>query len=126
MTHIYIFQSKAEEALDPSQGPTVIIEIEKDTATFKSDILKSIIQRGDAANKQVFIVCLTGIPKSGKSFLLSHMQTYLDYYDKVWCLMNNYFMCLATFEFFSEYMFFITPKTSFIINYSFACGLNII
>lgn len=54
-----------------------------DNATFFVQQLADILKNGDAENLPVYIVSITGVFRSGKSFAVNLMKTYLDYYIKV-------------------------------------------
>ena len=46
-------------------------------------MFEGVINNGGAEGLPVFIVSITGVLRSGKSFLLNLMKLYLDYYEKV-------------------------------------------
>jgi len=57
---------------------------EGDPPIFQVQELESLINADEAIKKKkFFLVSITGVYRSGKSFLLNLMQTYLDYYQKV-------------------------------------------
>ena len=47
------------------------------------NVLETMIYQAGAMGKEVFIVSITGISRSGKSFLLGLLQIYLMSYSKV-------------------------------------------
>lgn len=67
--------------------PTAIIkfpdDVEAGTPEFLVKEFKNVIDRGNAQDIPVFIVSITGVLRSGKSFILNLMKTYLDYYHFV-------------------------------------------
>ena len=58
-------------------------DIDKEHPTFDTKAFNSIIKKGKAEDLPVFVVSITGVLRSGKSFLLNLMKIYLDYYIKV-------------------------------------------
>jgi len=57
---------------------------EGDIPIFRVQELEALINADEAIReKKFFLVSITGVYRSGKSFLLNLMQTYLDYYQKV-------------------------------------------
>ncbi|KAF6028111.1 hypothetical protein EB796_013571 [Bugula neritina] len=57
---------------------------EGDLPIFQIQEVEALINADDAIReKKFFLVSITGVYRSGKSFLLNLMQTYLDYYQKV-------------------------------------------
>ncbi|KAF6034849.1 ATL1 [Bugula neritina] len=56
---------------------------EGDIPIFRVQELEALINADEAIReKKFFLVSITGVYRSGKSFLLNLMQTYLDYYQK--------------------------------------------
>ena len=51
--------------------------------TFNINVFDNIIRGGKVEDLPVFIVCIKGVLRSGKSFLLNLMKIFLDYYKKV-------------------------------------------
>jgi len=79
----YITQPKAEPSLlirfpnneDIGEGDLPIFQIQE---------VERLINADEAIKeKKFFLVSITGVYRSGKSFLLNLMQTYLDYFHKV-------------------------------------------
>jgi len=75
----------------PKAEPSLLIEltnkkdiVEKDIPKFRVQEIETLINAGFAfRRKKFFLVSITGVYRSGKSFLLNLMQTYLDHYQKV-------------------------------------------
>ena len=58
-------------------------DIDKKPPTFLLPVFERVITEGDATEHPIFIVSITGVLRSGKSFLLHLMKLYLDYYIAV-------------------------------------------
>ncbi|KAF6028112.1 ATL1 [Bugula neritina] len=74
----------------PKAEPSLLIRFpnkedigEGDLPIFQVQEVERLINADDAIReKKFFLVSITGVYRSGKSFLLNLMQTYLDYYQK--------------------------------------------
>ncbi|KAF6034850.1 ATL3 [Bugula neritina] len=74
----------------PKAEPSLLIRFpnnedigEGDIPIFYVEEVEALIKADDAIReKKFFLVSITGVYRSGKSFLLNLMQTYLDYYQK--------------------------------------------
>ena len=58
-------------------------DIDKERPQFDLPAFDSVIQQADAEDRPVFVVSITGVLRSGKSFILNLMKIYLDYYENV-------------------------------------------
>jgi len=75
----------------PKAEPSLLISLpnkddigEGDTPIFQVKEVERLINANDEIKeKKFFLVSITGVYRSGKSFLLNLMQTYLDHYQKV-------------------------------------------
>ena len=60
-----------------------MIELRGGTPTYQVDALKSMIKKADLDFKNVYVIAISGVYRSGKSFLLNLLYTYIEYYIKV-------------------------------------------
>ena len=60
-----------------------IVEFDKERLKPKCDVLRKLIVKAKAMEKEVFIIGITGASRSGKSFFLNLLQIYLEHYYKV-------------------------------------------
>ena len=60
-----------------------VVTFNKGRLKLSSDVLKEMIINAEAMEEEVFIIGITGIYRSGKSFLLNLFQIYLEYFFKV-------------------------------------------
>ncbi|KAF6033677.1 hypothetical protein EB796_008013 [Bugula neritina] len=71
--------------IDPDAKPVEIVtfpeDIENGAPTFLLKRFRSILEKQGAKKLPVFIISITGVFRSGKSFLLNLMKTYLEYYS---------------------------------------------
>ena len=63
--------------------PEIIVNFEENSPVFKPDVLKELIVNSDSEFRDVFVICITGTFRSGKSFLISLLETYFTFYAKV-------------------------------------------
>ena len=69
--------------------PELIATFENDRSKLRVHVLEEMIKKAKAKDKQVVVISITGVFRSGKSFLLNLLETYLEYYSKV-----DVFFCL--------------------------------
>ena len=60
-----------------------VIEFKNEQPCYAGSALKKMIDKAKAMDKEVFVICITGVSRSGKSFLLNLLQIYLEHYSKV-------------------------------------------
>ena len=63
--------------------PELIATFENDRSKLRVHVLEDMIKKAKAKDKQVVVISITGVFRSGKSFLLNLLETYLEYYSKV-------------------------------------------
>ena len=63
--------------------PELIATFENDRSKLRVHVLEEMIKKAKAKDKQVVVISITGVFRSGKSFLLNLLETYLEYYSKV-------------------------------------------
>ena len=57
----------------------MIVDLEKSEVKYKYEELEKLINFADAKEVKVFVVGVTGVFRSGKSFFLGLLKTYLDH-----------------------------------------------
>ena len=57
--------------------------IDSEPLKFDVSVFEAVIRKIKPKDLQVFVVSITGVMRSGKSFLLKMMKLYLDYYEWV-------------------------------------------
>ena len=60
-----------------------MIELDGDEPKFKIDVLQQMIEEAGIKHKNVYVIAVSGVYRSGKSFLLYLLYTYLEYYTQV-------------------------------------------
>ena len=63
--------------------PELIATFDNDRPKLRVHVLEEMIKKAKAKDKQVVVIGITGVFRSGKSFLLNLLETYLEYYSKV-------------------------------------------
>ena len=63
--------------------PELIATFDNDQPKLKVHVLEEMIEKAKAKDKQVVVISITGVFRSGKSFLLNLLEIYLEYYYKV-------------------------------------------
>ena len=59
--------------------PQMVVDFVGEKAIYYTEKLEEIIHSAKAEETQVYIICITGVFRTGKSFFLSLFKTYLDY-----------------------------------------------
>ena len=67
----------------PATSPQLVVKLEGGTPTFENGVLRDVITSSRVEETQVYVVRITGVFRSGKSFLLNLMQTFLDHLCQV-------------------------------------------
>ena len=73
----WISSAKPERIID------IPLKIDKEPLKFDVSVFESVIKKIKPKDLPVFVVSITGVMRSGKSFLLNLMKLYLDYYEGV-------------------------------------------
>ena len=60
-----------------------VVTFNQDRLKLKSDVLEKMISKAKATNEEVAVISITGLYRSGKSFLLNLFQIYLEYHSEV-------------------------------------------
>ena len=63
--------------------PQMVIEFDGEQPIYKTQTLEKLIYNAGAEESQVYIISITGVFRTGKSFFLSLFKTYLDYICEV-------------------------------------------
>ena len=63
--------------------PKMVVDFEGENAIYKTQTLEDLIYAAEAEDTQVYIISITGVFRTGKSFFLSLFKTYLDYICEV-------------------------------------------
>ena len=65
------------------QAPQPVIQLSGDKPKFEIDVLQRMIDEAKVNHKDVYVIAISGVYRSGKTFLLNLLYTYLEYYRKV-------------------------------------------
>ena len=60
-----------------------MIELVGEERQFKIDILQQMIEEAGIKHKNVYVIAVSGVYRSGKSFFLNLLYTYLEYLSQV-------------------------------------------
>ena len=60
-----------------------MIELDGGEPKFKIDILQQMIEEAGIKHKNVYVIAVSGVYRSGKSFFLNLLYTYLEYLSQV-------------------------------------------
>ena len=61
----------------------MVVNFDGENAIYKTKTLEDLICAAEAEDTQVYIISITGVYRTGKSFFLSLFKTYLDYVCEV-------------------------------------------
>ena len=78
-----------------STKPELVAKFDEDRTKLKANVLEEMIKNAKAKDKQVVVISITGVFRSGKSFLLNLLETYLEYYSKVDAFLLKYLVIMA-------------------------------
>ena len=66
-----------------STKPELIATFDDGRPKLRVHVLEDMIKKAKAKDKQVVVISITGVFRSGKSFFLNLLETYLEYSSKV-------------------------------------------
>lgn len=73
-----------------------VIELKGENAEYHADVLKKMIDEANIRDKEVYVIAISGVYRSGKSFFLNLLNTYMDYYSKVGLKASAYYYIVLT------------------------------
>ena len=60
-----------------------MVEVEGEAVTYHGLIIQQMLDEANFRDKNVHVIAISGVYRSGKSFLLNLLYTYLQYYERV-------------------------------------------
>ena len=65
------------------EHPQPVIKLDGDSAVYQPKLLQQMIVKAGIQHKDVYVIAISGVYRSGKTFFLNLLHTYIDYYIKV-------------------------------------------
>ena len=65
------------------EHPQPVIKLDGNSADYQSKLLQQMIVEAGIEYKDVYVIAISGVYRSGKTFFLNLLHTYIDYYIKV-------------------------------------------